>query len=156
MAYVDLNPMRAQMGEFPESDPFTSLHQRAAAVSPEHVDVSKVHSGLLHIDTHGGNERDHILPLNTVEYLELIDLAARQVRPDKHGKLAHTARPVLERLGIRKAAWLELELRFSNHFHVLVGRSTSLKNACEILGQTCAWGQGHCKNFFDEPSASPP
>jgi len=154
MAYVDLNPMRAQMGKFPESDPFTSLYQRAAVVSPEHTGVSELHSGLLYIDTHGEHEKDPVLPLSTAEYLELIDIAARQSRPGKSGKLANTARPVLERLGITKASWLDLELRFRDHFHVLVGSSASLKNACEILGQTCAWGQRHCQSFFDEPDAS--
>ena len=153
MTYVDLNPTRANMGEFPESDPFTSLHQRAAAVSSGSTEQQVLHSGLLNIDAHELTAANDALPITTLDYLELVDVVARQRRPDKQGALDTLAKPVLERLGISKSAWQELEHCFKTHFHVLVGCSESLKNACQILGQKCAWGQRHCQTFFDESAA---
>ncbi|MGQ7845492.1 transposase [Granulosicoccus sp. 3-233] len=150
MTYVDLNPLRANLGKFPESDPFTSLHQRAAAVAPDNAAPQALHSGLMHIDAHAEHTASITLPFNTLEYLELVDIAARHDRPDKKGTLNTHAQPVLERLGISKSAWQDLEICFKKHFHVLVGCSDSLKNACRILGQKGAWGQQHCQSFFDE------
>lgn len=151
MTYVDLNPMRARMGEYPESDPFTSLHLRAEALSRQSASPHDLPTGLLSIDAYDDNTSTSAFPVNTVDYLELVDLAARHERPGKSGTLHSSTRPVLERLGISSSSWQELELRFKRHFHVLVGCSDSLRNACRALGQERAWGQRHCQNFFNEP-----
>lgn len=148
MTYVDLNPTRANMSEFPESDPFTSLHCRAEAVSASHGRQKPLHSGLMSIDEDASTS----LPISTLDYIELVDLAARQRRPNKQGALDRLAKPALERLGMGQSSWQELEMRFKKHFHVLVGCSDSVKNACQFLGQKCAWGQRHCQHFFDDPT----
>lgn len=156
MTYVDLNPMRANMGEYPESDPFTSLHERAEALSRNGNLQHPLHPGIVDIDADDKGSVNTPFPVNTLDYMELVDLAARQERPHKRGSLEKLAKPVLERLGISKSSWEELETCFKQHFHVLVGCSESIRHACQVLGQTCAWGQRHCENFFrDSVTPSP-
>ena len=150
MTYVDLNPTRAKMCDVPEADPFTSLHYRVKAAT-EDIDAHEpLPSGMIHLDKEAINSQVPRILVSTLEYIDLVDLTARQSRPDKRGILSPQALPVLQRLGISKSSWQDLETRFSKHFHVLVGCSASLEQACHSLGKKYAWGQKHCHAFFDE------
>ncbi|ASJ76467.1 transposase [Granulosicoccus antarcticus] len=149
MAYVDLNPTRAQMCSVPEEDPFTSLHCRFKAAYNDTAATEPLPPGLINLDEQSENKRYPQLLVNTLEYIELVDLTARLHRPDKRGALSSQAMPALQRLGINKASWQELEKCFKQHFHVLVGTSASLKQACQALGKRYAWGQKECHDFFN-------
>lgn len=152
MTYVDLNPLRAKMSEHPESDPFTSLHYRAEAISAEREPSKPLPPGLLNIDAHDKPTLTPSFPVSTLDYIELVDLAARQQRPGKPGSTASSTKPLLERLGISKPSWQNLQIYFKEHFHALVGSSDSMTNACNMMGKKRIWGQRHCRNFFDGPA----
>ncbi len=148
MTYVDLNPTRAEMCDVPEADPFTSLYYRVKAASKDTGAHEPLPSGMIHLDNQTMNTHAPRILVNTLEYIELVDLTARHSRPDKRGILSPQALPVLQRLGISKSSWQDLETRFSKHFHVLVGCSDSLEQACHSLGKKYAWGQKNCRDFF--------
>ncbi len=148
MTYVDLNPTRAAMCDVPEADPFTSLYYRVKAASDDTDAQEPLPPGMIHLDTQTADTQAPRMLVNTREYFELVDLTARQSRPDKRGTLSSQTQPVLERLGISKSSWQDLETRFSKHFHVLVGSDASLEQACQSLGKKYAWGQKDCRDFF--------
>ena len=149
MVYVDLNPVRAQLCELPEEDPFTSLSQRLRTFQNTTPDTKAL--------TRLGaprNAKDRIqISLSLEEYATLVDNSARQRRSDKAGVLSNTAKPILERLGFNDIRWRDLEDRFTRHFHVLVGHGSSIRQACNKLGQRYAWGQSACDEFFGEPAS---
>lgn len=148
MTYVDLNPTRAEMCDVPEADPFTSLHYRVKAAFDATDAQMPLPTGMINLDDQADHTQAPLL-VSTLEYVELVDLTARQSRPDKRGALPSQTQPALQRLGISESSWQDLETRFSKHFHVLVGSSASLKQACQSLGQKYAWGQKDCRAFFN-------
>jgi hypothetical protein len=148
MTYVDLNPTRAGMCDVPEADPFTSLHYRAKAASVDLDAHEPLPTGMVQLDKLTTKTQIPIILVSTIEYIELVDLTARHSRPDKRGALSPQTLPALQRLGISKSSWQDLETRFSEHFHVFVGCSASLKQACQSLNKKYAWGQKNCRDFF--------
>jgi hypothetical protein len=150
MAYVDLNPLRANMCDVPEADPFSSLYYRCNAITQENFTSSPLPTGLIDLQQLDQNGRATFLPVNTHEYIDLLDAAARCPHPRKKGVMSAFIKPVLERLGISKSAWVDLEQSFKCDFHVLVGSGNAILHACESLGKKTAWGRRACQDFFND------
>lgn len=67
------------------------------------------------------------LPMEFPEYLELLDWTGRQLRAGKRGSIPDDLPPILERLHVTGAAWLDLMTRFSRLFRRAAGRPDSLR-----------------------------
>ncbi|GAA4901432.1 transposase [Ferrimonas pelagia] len=122
MAYVDLNPIRAQMAQTPEQSQHTSIQRRikaalqgkqpeelAAFTAPENDDMAK---GLAYA---------------IEDYLELVEQTGRTLRQDKRGHIAESLPPILERLNITAENWLTLTTEFERQFRSAAGREASLR-----------------------------
>lgn len=64
--------------------------------------------------------------MSTVDYLDLLDWTARQVRPDKPGYTPGDLPPIVARLGLSGEAWSELVGSFGRLFHLVAGRPESI------------------------------
>jgi hypothetical protein len=64
---------------------------------------------------------DGYLPMTTLEYLELLDWTAKQVRTSKPGTTPADAPPLLERLSISPKKWLVLVSEFGKLFSAVAG-----------------------------------
>lgn len=124
LAYVDLNPVRANIAQTPETSEHTSIKERIKPQFDLHKAVqSQIEKGylqsfevplkpLLHF---GGNEygTDQIgLPMSLQDYLELVDTTGRIVRDDKNGAIDDQLPPILNRLTMDFDEWLENVTRF--------------------------------------------
>ncbi|MFM2479827.1 transposase [Celerinatantimonas sp. YJH-8] len=121
MAYVDLNPLRAGLSSTPEDSEFTSFRQRAKAAQ-QHRQPKRLYPFT-------GNPRQNRpegLAFKLTDYLELIDLTGRIVRPDKKGSIDISLHPILQRLHISSASWLDIITSFSAQSKGLVGSHESL------------------------------
>ena len=84
-----------------------------------------------------GNPRQPMplgIAFNLVDYLELLDWTGRQIRDDKRGSIDAEELPVLQRLGISPAHWVELCTHFENRFKGLVGSKHSLSTLLSSFG----------------------
>jgi hypothetical protein len=70
------------------------------------------------------SQRQGVFRLSTVEYLELLDWTARQMRSDKRGATPASAAPLFERLGIDERSWCELTKNFGRLFSSVAGKPT--------------------------------
>ena len=134
LAYVDLNPVRANMAQTPEQSDYTSVKARIETLkmadSPEQSNPS-------HLAPFVGNPREPMpkgLPFPLKEYLELLDWTGRIIREDKRGAISETTPPILERLHVEPKQWLYLTSHFESRFKGMVGTAIRLKQACERLG----------------------
>jgi hypothetical protein len=93
---------------------------------------------------HASGPRKGVLPVSLDVYLELLDCTGRQVREGKRGAIPGHLAPVLERLGVDSANWLETVCRFGSWFHRVVGKVESMAGAAERFGQR--WFQGRSKS----------
>uniref|UniRef100_UPI002494E560 transposase n=1 Tax=Shewanella japonica TaxID=93973 RepID=UPI002494E560 len=128
MAYVDLNPIRANMAATPEQSDYTSIQQRTkAALKGEQP------KALLPFI---GNERANQpkgIAFSLKDYLELVDDTGRVIRDDKRGAIKVSSSKILNRLNINQVNWLKLATEFGQLFHGPVGSLQELTQYCEHL-----------------------
>lgn len=147
MAYVDLNPIRANIAKTPENSDYTSIQRRIrVAISGEQP------KSLLPFV---GGERQNMpmdLPFQLDHYLELVDWSGRNLDPRKRGAIAENTPPILKRLGISPEHWLYLNRNFESRFKGLVGSAEALRSACRQLDKRWVHGINDCRRYL---SATP-
>lgn len=148
MAYVDLNPVRANMAQTPESSEHTSIKRRAdkakASKQPNHPNQQE-HSLLPFV----GNPRQSIpkgIQMKLTDYLELVDWTGRILRHDKRGAISKNSEDILTRLGIDDSQWLTMTERFEACFKTFAGGEQSLRLACETLNYQRPPGLSRCRS----------
>lgn len=139
MAYVDLNPIRADRAQTPETSPYTSIQQRIAELDhrtrermPSRPDLRALPQLLQFAD--GSNDADG-LPFTRSDYLALVDWSGRAVHPTKVGRIPADAPPILERLSIAPPELLCYLAGQSNRFYRVIGAAQSIRKAVAALGQ---------------------
>ncbi len=117
MAYVDLNPIRAEMAESPETSEYTSIQERINPVfnlkqaierqtqSGDLLDFKAALKPLLHFGGGVMGQAQTGILYAWQDYLELVDWTGRVVRTDKRGFVKAELPPILERLEISPDQW---------------------------------------------------
>jgi hypothetical protein len=117
MAYVDLNPIRANMETTPETSKHTSIKKRTQAVKNKQQQPKTLMPFV-------GNPRQNMpkgIAYSLKDYCELVDTTGRCIREDKAGYIEDHQSPILERLGLDSQQWLTLTTEFEKHFCYAAG-----------------------------------
>ncbi|MCF6191247.1 MAG: hypothetical protein L3J51_12280 [Cocleimonas sp.] len=141
MAYVDLNPIRADMAKTPEQSDFTSIQERIK------TRMTKQHCNLLgFVDMAGCKlEKTKAIPFEHNDYLALVDWSGRAILDNKRGSIPTNTPPILVRLGIDDKDWINHILYFERQFPTVVGNIDKLRKLAEqtsrrwIKGMGCAF-----------------
>ncbi|WP_422132889.1 transposase [Endozoicomonas sp. ALD040] len=144
MAYVDLNPLRAEMAETPEGSDYTSIQERIENLAGS--DTRKQPATLMPFRSQGQNP-DKALPYILHDYLELVDWSGRTVRSDKKGSNPSDIPPILTRLEIDSNEWLKT-MRWNNRFYRAVGKLEAMKTFAREVGQHWVKGLFICSRLF--------
>jgi hypothetical protein len=143
MAYVDLNPIRANVAKTPESSTHTSVKHRC-----EQAKKNQQPSTLLAFI---GNPRKNMpkgLPFELKDYLKLIDLTGRCIREDKRGYIEENQPAILNRLNISVENWLIITTEFSRQFHGAIGHEDVLSDYCKHQKLKRRQNLSHCNQLF--------
>ncbi len=150
LAYVDLNPIRANMAKTPETSSHTSVKQRCKqakhAKSPNHPNQQ---AKLLFPFV--GNPRKDMptgLPFRLIDYLELLDWTGRVLRSDKRGAIDKNTPIILTRLGLEINNWLTISEKFEESFKGFVGSSKTLESVQHHFGLKRIPGKTACSKHF--------
>ena len=112
MAYVDLNPVRAGIGETLDDSDFTSIQARIRRLGAAKPEMKKRPiPGLMPFGS--GKEHEErlaTLPFALRDYIELVDWTGRIVRADKKGFIPESAPSLLFALRLNAAQWRVLAL----------------------------------------------
>ncbi len=118
MAYVDLNPIRADLCHTPEESAYTSIKARikpgfslepAIQAQIEQQSLIRFELPLKPLLSFDGNiNQDEQLGIlfSLTDYLQLLDTTGRLVREDKRGAIPIELSPILERLAVTHRDWL--------------------------------------------------
>tara|TARA_B110000114_G_scaffold119992_1_gene125719 strand:- start:162 stop:1133 length:972 start_codon:yes stop_codon:yes gene_type:complete len=124
MAYVDLNPVRADMCNTPEESDYTSIKERIAPsfdlakATDDEIKQQRLHRfdlPLKPLAPFEGNvtSREQIgILFSLKDYLQLVDTTGRMIRTDKRGAIPINLSPILERLSINRQQWLQQSQQF--------------------------------------------
>ena len=151
MAYVDLNPVRAEIAETPEESDHTSIKRRCEAVKSEGRVEGVLAKQPKALQRFAGNPRLDMpegLPFRLTDYLELVDWTGRQIRDDKRGSIDDVLPCLLTRLDIDEEHWLYMTQNFESSFKTLVGAVHSLRKVCEEMGYQRMPGRSSCEALF--------
>lgn len=128
MAYVDLNPIRAQLADTPEQSDHTSIQLRIrAALKGEQP------KNLLPFIVNERDNQPNGIAFLLSDYLELVDDTGRIIRSDKRGAISENSAKLLARLNIPHDNWLKLTTEFGKLFRGPVGTLQELTDYCEHL-----------------------
>jgi REP element-mobilizing transposase RayT len=80
------------------------------------------------------------LPIETREYVMLLDWTGRELRRDKRGAIPDDLAPILDRLGVDRSNWVHTVRDFGRMFKQAAGRASSLVRAAPRCSRR--WFQG--------------
>ncbi len=150
MAYVDLNPIRANMAKTPETSDHTSVKHRSKKAkttqNPNHPN-QQVKALMPFV----GNPRQPMpdgLPFRLSDYIELVDWTGRIIRKDKRGAIQKSIPPILDRLGISVDNWMTMANEFEKTFKGFVGSSESLTKNIEYFNLERRVGISSCRQYL--------
>lgn len=166
MAYVDLNPVRAGMAKLPETSDFSSIQLRLFELASRGVGrpckLSKKSQAVCEQSRKLGRK---LLPFSNQEvnakksvdyywqdYLELLDWTGRAILQNKRGSIPANAPKILLCLGIPPDKWLDHLPKLELTFHHMIGRESSLRNACAALKQNWVAGLQGARLLFAHSS----
>ncbi|MEI8634246.1 hypothetical protein P4S72_23795 [Vibrio sp. PP-XX7] len=131
MAYVDLNPIRANAEVTPETSQHTSIKRRIDALAHEQPTPHGLFSfiGYEHQDKTAG------IPFRLMDYIELVDWVGRHLNPDKRGNIHPNHPEILTRLSIQQAECLKLCTELERKQCLWVGSSTNLHRAKQMMNK---------------------
>lgn len=129
MAYVDLNPIRANIAKTPETSFHTSIKAR--------IDGNDGHL-LPFGDT--TNSCPDTLPMKQLDYFSLVDWSGRYLHRKNRGRIPAKLPQILARLNIDDEQWLAEMEHYGHWYFRAVGSVSALRRYCQHLGQK--WLQG--------------
>ncbi|MBY6108538.1 transposase [Ferrimonas balearica] len=143
MAYVDLNPIRANIARTPETSDHTSIKLRiTAALNGQQPQPLK------HFRTDEDKDNGDTLPCHLNDYLEVVEFTGRAQRLDKPGHIAETTSDLTTRLGISITNWLTLTHGFEYQFGCRAGTLASLRRCQNHHEAARIRGSGNARRLF--------
>ena len=106
MAYVDLNPIRADMAKTPEASDYTSIQERIKCKDTKLVGF--------------GND-EYALPYTLSDYLDLVDMTGKVIREDKAGYIPKELPNILQRLNLPTDSWMDEFKQFQSSHYTAIG-----------------------------------
>ncbi|MBZ0072214.1 MAG: transposase [Gammaproteobacteria bacterium] len=160
MAYVDLNPIRANMAATPEASEYTSVAERMAALVPgaEGRKSSKPARSMANeaapeastaplpavpykadlaqlprqplMPFDATARQGAAIPFSFEDYLDLVETTGRCLRPDKRGSITEDVPKLLQRLAIDPGQFIDCATELMSRFGSAIGAPGQLTELC--------------------------
>jgi REP element-mobilizing transposase RayT len=144
MAYVDLNPIRADMAASPEESDYTSIQLRMSKDNNSPMkNLLRPFAG----DSHQDNNSNDI-PYNLIEYIQLVDWSGRQIHPKKRSVIAANLPPIFTRLNMQHHIWLQNCLSLESTYHRVIGPAARMQEFCALMQQKWLLGIPAAREAF--------
>ena len=150
MAYVDLNPIRADMCNTLEDSEHTSIKQRIDSITDKTPQTPIPLAPFI-----AGSQTEQGIAFALQDYLELTDWTGRSIRNDKRGFIKPDTPKILHQLGLDEQTWVETVQGFSSQFHSFVGPEEQLQSLCQKQAKKWLKGMKLCRRLFTSPNLCP-
>lgn len=147
MAYVDLNPIRAGMSESLEKSEFTSIQERLADYQMG-TKAKHAETWLKPLLQEQQPASSATLPMQEISYFDLVDWTGRAIRDDKRGAIPMHVQPILQKLGVNEANWVNNTQHFGSRFHRALGRVNQIRQLADRMDRKWINGFSSAKQFY--------
>ena len=147
MAYVDLNPIRADIAERLEESNHTSIKKRIEELKKvESVDVQKTLDGS--VSAISNTIQSKQLPISLKDYIELVEYAGHSIKyPNKASMPMHVA-STLSSLNLQPDHWLKQVENFGKHYCHVVGPVDQIKEKAIQFKKRCMKGMSAARQLY--------
>ena len=126
IAYVDLNPIRADICDTLEASEHTSVKQRIEQISNQQPEtIIPLAPFIACSQTESG------IPFSLNDYLKLADWTCRSVRNDKRSFINPDTPKILHTLGLDEQTWVDTVQGFSSQFYTFIGPEDKINSVCQ-------------------------
>ncbi|MEX2488427.1 MAG: transposase [Pseudomonadales bacterium] len=146
MAYVDLNPIRANLCRTLENSDYTSIQERLLRCKGGRS--RETESGWLRPLRKQGVRVENAIPLQLTDYLALVDWTGRAIRQDKRGAIPADVKPILEKLQVDQENWVSNTQHFGSRFYRAVGRINQIRRLARRTGLQWIKGLSQSAAFY--------
>lgn len=183
MAYVDLNPIRAQLAETPEQSEFTSVAERigelkqtsptttretpstppttplTAVECPDSMAALRDNATLASLRKgplmpfDATGRLDAAIPFAFDDYLEVVETTGRCIRSDKRGAIPLHTPGLLDRLGITPDQFIAHATTLLQQFGSAVGAPAQLTQLCTARNVKYLRGMAAAREMFERKAA---
>ena len=145
MAYVDLNPIRAEMVKSLKDSDYTAIQSRIHSCQGQTPPLP-----LLPFEDQP-ETTDQPLPYYLRHYLELVDWTGRAIRDDKRGAIPAELEPILDRLGFDESSWLDGIKLFGRPLFQMIGPADRVRQVAQSNQRSWYRGVSACQAVFGPP-----
>ena len=143
MAYVDLNPIRANRAKsLPESE-HTSIKRRLNLLSQEELDQT--------IKAVAGQVKNRTMVLKLKDYIELVEWTGNAIVYPNKSKLPPHLSTTFDHLNLQKENWLSQVQSFGGSYYRFVGNLDRLKEKSKELGRKWLKGIQPSQSLYKSP-----
>ncbi len=146
MAYVDLNPIRAKLSKSLEESEFTSIQERLASYQSRAATL-EVGPWLKPLQQERQLSSSSSLPIQEADYFALVDWTGRSIRAGKPGTIPAHVQPILQKLGVNEANWVNNTQHFGNRFYRALGRAHQIRKLAYLTKSKWINGLSLAKQF---------
>ncbi|SJN54204.1 hypothetical protein VR7878_00676 [Vibrio ruber DSM 16370] len=131
MTYTDLNPVRANIAETPETSEYTSFKRRVNALESNQETPLGLFPfiGDMHQDQTNG------IPFRLIDYMEWVDFVGRQMREGKPGYIKQTHPGIISRLSLNQIDSIHLCTRLERERGLWIGTKQRLQYVKSLLNR---------------------
>ena len=151
MAYVDLNPIRANMATNLQTSEYTSIFERAYDKSSKIDKPNELPFTIKPLQGFIGHEHQYQangIAFSLTDYFNLVEETGRIIRADKNGSINEKAYPLLAELGFSGEDWLHLAQHFGKEYHQAVGSLSQLAMYASHTNRQWISGQRQQSSIF--------
>ena len=147
MAYVDFNPIRAQIAKTPEESAYTSIRRRvkSAMAGGQTSELLKFKEG----ETPPDDGLSTLSQYQFEDYLALVDCTGRTLRADKAGYIDSHTQGILNRMNLPCENWIYLTREFGRVFKGAVGTPEHLTEFTKHVGLKRRYGISSCQKWLN-------
>ena len=139
MAYVDLNPVRAEIASNIATSRYTSFEMRNQQLLKDSKRANQPLMPLVGV-------RSFNLPgISEADYIELVDFTGRELNPCERGKIEASKPKALTKLGLDKNHWTTRVKGIGSGYWRVVGELQELIDKAKEISQRTLFGIGFAR-----------
>ncbi|MDQ7049264.1 MAG: hypothetical protein Q9M92_06865 [Enterobacterales bacterium] len=140
MAYVDLNPIRANMTKTLEESDHTSIQKRVRNMTEEQLNQA--------VKSLSGEIKNRSMVLKLKDYIELVEWSGKSIAYPNKSKMPAYIESTLAHLNLQPNQWLGQVQHFGTHQGYFVGKLILLQQKAEELKKKWLKGFKTCRKLI--------